>query len=182
MAANALVYLRISLVGLPFLLSGLAATGYLRGRRDTRTPLVVAILGATLNLVLEVVLIFGFGLGLTGAAVATFFSRIMLLGVGLWGAAHVHKLARMPDRAALFAGAVPFFAIGIPAILTQVATPVGNAYLTTAIAHYGDSAVAGWAVIGRLVPVAFGAIFALSGAVGPIFGQNFGARAYEPKA
>jgi Na+-driven multidrug efflux pump len=38
--------------------------------------------------------------------------------------------------------------------------------------------VAGWAVLGRLVPVAFGAFFALSGSVGPIMGQNIGARLF----
>ena len=44
---------------------------------------------------------------------------------------------------------------------------------------FGDGAVAGWAIIGRIVPVAFGVIFALSGAVGPIIGQNFGARRFD---
>jgi Na+-driven multidrug efflux pump len=39
--------------------------------------------------------------------------------------------------------------------------------------------VAGWAIIGRIVPVSFGVIFALSGAVGPILGQNFGARKFD---
>ena len=47
------------------------------------------------------------------------------------------------------------------------------------MAAFGDQAVAGWAIIGRIVPVAFGVIFALSGAVGPILGQNFGARRYD---
>jgi hypothetical protein len=40
------------------------------------------------------------------------------------------------------------------------------------IARYGDSAVAGWAVLGRLVPVAFGAFFALSGSIGPIMAER----------
>tara|TARA_R110002074_G_scaffold268502_1_gene440572 strand:- start:139 stop:750 length:612 start_codon:yes stop_codon:yes gene_type:complete len=44
------------------------------------------------------------------------------------------------------------------------------------MAVYGEDAVAGMAIVGRLVPVAFGVIFALSGAIGPIIGQNFGAR------
>ena len=47
------------------------------------------------------------------------------------------------------------------------------------MAPFGDDAVAGWAIIGRIVPVAFGVIFALSGAVGPIIGQNFGARRFD---
>ena len=51
--------------------------------------------------------------------------------------------------------------------------------MTAAIARYGDSAVAGYAVIGRIVPLAFGAIFALSGSIGPILGQNFGAKRFD---
>ncbi len=47
------------------------------------------------------------------------------------------------------------------------------------IARYGDAAVAAWAIIGRLGPVAFGPTFALSGAVGPILGQNLGARLFH---
>ena len=66
-----------------------------------------------------------------------------------------------------------------PAIVANIATPVGNAIVTAAIARYGDSAVAGFAVIGRIVPIAFGAIFALSGSIGPILGQNFGAGRFD---
>jgi Na+-driven multidrug efflux pump len=65
--------------------------------------------------------------------------------------------------------------IAFPAVLTQLATPVGQAYVTRAMAEFGEEAVAGMAIIGRLMPVAFGTIFALSGAIGPIIGQNAGA-------
>jgi len=63
----------------------------------------------------------------------------------------------------------------VPAILTQLATPVGQAFVTRAMAEFGEVAVAGMAIVGRLTPLAFAVIFALSGAVGPIIGQNFGA-------
>ena len=53
---------------------------------------------------------------------------------------------------------------------------MANAYITAVISQHGDSAVAGWTIIGRIMPVAFGAIFALSGVVGPIVGQNYGAK------
>jgi Na+-driven multidrug efflux pump len=69
----------------------------------------------------------------------------------------------------------PIRAIAVPAILTQVATPVGQAFVTRATSEFGEAAVAGMAIAGRLTPVAFGVIFALSGAMGPIIGQNFGA-------
>ena len=73
----------------------------------------------------------------------------------------------------------PIAAIAIPAILTNIATPIGNSIVTRAISNFGDSAVAGYAVVGRLMPLAFCVIFALSGAVGPIIGQNFGAKYYS---
>ncbi len=66
--------------------------------------------------------------------------------------------------------------IALPAILTQFATPIGQAYVTRAMAAFGEDAVAGMAIVGRMTPVAFGVIFALSGAIGPIIGQNFGRR------
>ena len=73
----------------------------------------------------------------------------------------------------------PILAIAAPAILAQIATPVGQAFVTRMMASYGEAAVAGMAVVGRLTPVAFGIIFALSGAVGPIVGQNYGAGAID---
>jgi Na+-driven multidrug efflux pump len=42
--------------------------------------------------------------------------------------------------------------------------------------HFGEAAVAGFAIVDRLNPIAFGVLFALSGAVGPIMGQNLGAK------
>ena len=84
-----------------------------------------------------------------------------------------------PHRRAARADARPLAAIAVPAVLANIATPFGNAIVTAAIARYGDSAVAGYAVIGRIVPLAFGAIFALAGSIGPILGQNFGAGRFD---
>jgi Na+-driven multidrug efflux pump len=68
--------------------------------------------------------------------------------------------------------------IAAPAMLTQLATPFANAYATRAVAQFGNDVVAAAAIVARIVPVAFGIIFSLSGSVGPIIGQNFGAGAY----
>jgi putative MATE family efflux protein len=67
---NALVYLRISLLGVPALLVVLAGTGYVRGLQDTRTPLAIAVGTGALNLVLEVAFIYGLDRGI-GASAAT---------------------------------------------------------------------------------------------------------------
>jgi putative MATE family efflux protein len=84
-AGHALLYLRISLFGLPALLGALAGTGYLRGLQDTRTPLAVSIGSAGVNLVAEVVLIYGFGFGVGASALSTVAVQ--------WGAAAVYVRA-----------------------------------------------------------------------------------------
>ena len=172
-------FLQIVLPSTPLVAIGMASTGILRGVGDARRAMYVTLSGGAAAAVLDPIFIFGLDLGVTGAAIATVLSRMILLSVGLYGAHFVHRLVRLPNWSRLKGAFRPFFSIGVPAVLTQVATPVGNTYVTIQIAQFGDDAVAGWAIIGRLIPVAFGTIFALSGAVGPILGQNYGARLYD---
>ncbi|MDI6027701.1 MATE family efflux transporter [Corticibacterium sp. UT-5YL-CI-8] len=172
-------FLQIVLPSMVVMSLGMCTTGILRGVGDARRAMYVTLGGGIAAAVLDPLFIFGFDLGLDGAAISTVLSRFVLLGIGLHGAHIVHRLIRFPDLTRLREAARPFFAIGLPALLTQIATPIGNTFVTVQIAAFGDQAVAGWAVIGRIIPVAFGVIFALSGAVGPILGQNFGARKYD---
>lgn len=116
-------------------------------------------------------------LQLDGAAYANVLARFVMVGMGYYGVLKVHRFFAWPNRQQVWTAMAPFFAMA--AILTQIATPVGNAFITRALAAYGDNAVAGWAVVIRLVPVAFGVLFALSGAVGPIVGQNLGAGNFD---
>lgn len=177
--AIAVHFLRIVLPSMPLITLGMGASGILRATGDARRAMNVTLGAAAAAAVLDPLLIFGAGLGVTGAAISTVLSRTLLLAIGLWGAIAVHDLVALPSGRSLRATALPFFGIGLPAIATQLATPFGNAYVTAQIAAFGDDAVAGWAVIGRILPVAFGAIFALSGSVGPIVGQNVGAGRYD---
>lgn len=172
-------FLQIVVPSTPIMALGMAASGILRGVGDAKRAMYVTLAGGLAAAVFDPLFIFGFDLGVTGAAIANVLSRLILVAVGLYGAIRIHRLVTLPRRSEAIAAFRPFFSIGMPAVLTQIATPVGNAYVTAEIARFGDDAVAGWAIIGRLVPVAFGAIFALSGAVGPIIGQNYGARHYE---
>ena len=70
----------------------------------------------------------------------------------------------------------PIMAVGFPAIMANLATPVGSAYTIRVFSDIGEAAIAAGAVIDRVTPVAFGVIFALTGSVGPIIGQNYGAK------
>ncbi len=76
MAAEAETYLRIGLVGAVPLLVMLATTGILRGLQDTRTPLVVALVGNLANVALNVWLVYGLDLGIAGSALGTVLAQV----------------------------------------------------------------------------------------------------------
>jgi MATE family, multidrug efflux pump len=84
-AGYAQTYLRISALGLPAVLLTYAAVGWLRGRQDTRTPLLVAVGSAAVDLALEVVLILGLGYGVGASAASTVLVQWGALAVYLAG-------------------------------------------------------------------------------------------------
>jgi putative MATE family efflux protein len=155
---------------------GMALSGALRAVGDARRSMVVLLAGGVTTAIADPLLIFGCGLGVTGAAWAMVISRLVLMGVGLWGAIGVHNLIGRPRLSAVGHDFAPIMAIGLPAILANLATPVAAIYVTSVLSDFGEAAVAGGTVIDRVSPLAFGAVFALTGSIGPIIGQNFGAK------
>ena len=169
-------YLQIIVPTLPFLMIGMTGGAILRAHGDARRAMFATIFGGVVNAVLDPILIFGLGLDLTGAALASAAARIAMAATALQPLLKHYGGFTSPQARGLIRDLPPVLGIALPAILTQLATPVGQAYVTRAMAEYGEAAVAGMAIVGRLTPLAFAVIFALSGAVGPIIGQNFGAR------
>ena len=169
-------YLAVALLGLPPLGAGMVFASLLRSVGDARRAMLVTLVGGAAGAALDPLFIFGLGMGVDGAAISSLMARLVIMGVGWWGASRVHDLVARPRLADAAADARALFAIAGPAVATQMSTPVGMAALTAAAAPFGDAAVAGWAVVMRLSALAFGGVFALSGAVGPILGQNVGAR------
>lgn len=80
-APYAVTYLRWSAPGLPGMLVVLAATGALRGLQDTRTPLWVASAGAAVNAVLNVLLVYGVGMGIAGSGLGTALTQLAMAAV-----------------------------------------------------------------------------------------------------
>lgn len=168
-------YLQIIVPSLPFLMVGMIGGAILRAHGDARRAMMATIWGGVVNAVLDPILIFGLDLELTGAAMASVAARLTIAAVAMVPLIRSHGGLDRPSISSLHLDLRPIVAIAFPAILTQLATPIGQAYVTRAMADYGEEAVAGMAIIGRITPVGFGIIFALSGAIGPIIGQNAGA-------
>lgn len=178
-AAFAETYLDIVLPSMPFMTVLMMGGALLRAHGDARRSMLATLSAALINALLDPLFIFGFGWGLEGAALATFVARVLAAVVALWPIVALYGGFARVRRAAFFGDMREIFSLAAPAMLTNVSTPIGAAYITRAIADYGDDAVAGYAIVGRLTPVAFAAVFAVSGAIGPIVAQNFGARRYD---
>lgn len=176
---HAVSFLRITAFGTPFLMLGMAGGALLRAHGDARRAMTTTLSAAAINAILDPLLIFTAGLGLEGAAIATVIARITLCVVAWRPILAIHDGVARPSRASLRADARGVFGIAGPAMLTNIATPIGFAFVTRMLAVFGTQAVAGYAVVGRLTPFAFCLVFGLSGAVGPIIGQNFGAGQFD---
>ncbi len=168
-------YLSIILPSLPLLMFGMVGSAILRAHGAAKKAMVATLVGGAVNAVLDPILIFGFDLELTGAALASVAARVSIAVAAFYPLMRDFGGLAWPDSAEMKADFKPLASIAFPAILTQLATPVGQAYVTRSMAEFGEDAVAGMAIVGRLTPVAFGVLFALSGAIGPVIGQNFGA-------
>ncbi|MEM8952143.1 MAG: MATE family efflux transporter [Pseudomonadota bacterium] len=172
-------YLQIIVPSMPVLALAMGSGGALRAVGAARLSMTSTLAGGFVNAVLDPILIFGLALGIEGAAWASVAARFAVLAVGAYGVIVQRQLLGRFKAGAFLRDVRRIAEVAGPAILTNVATPFGNAYVVTAMAKFGDDAVAGYSIIGRIIPVAFGVVFALSGAVGPVIGQNFGAHKFD---
>jgi putative MATE family efflux protein len=137
----AVTYLRISLLGLPAMLVVLAATGALRGLKDTRTPLLATGLAAVANVPLNLVLVHALGLGVAGSALGTVMAQ---LGAAAWLCTVVVRGARgyaaplRPDRPGIRAAA----SANAPLFARTVLLRISLLTMTFVAAAQGDVALA----------------------------------------
>jgi putative MATE family efflux protein len=140
-APYAVTYLRVSLLGLPAMLVVLAATGALRGLKDTRTPLVATGLAAIANVPLNLVLVYPLGLGIAGSAIGTVIAQA---GAAAWLCTVVLRGARRsaaslrPDRPGIQAAA----SANVPLLARTVLLRISLLAMTFVAAAQGDVALA----------------------------------------
>ena len=168
-------YLEILLPALPFLGLAMSFGAALRSLGAAKAAMYSTLGGSIVNGVLDPIFIFSLELGVEGAALASAIARFSMFAIGGFVLLKQYQFFTKIHWTCLPNSVRVIALIALPALLTNFATPVGNAYIVSAMSSYGDSAVAGFSIIGRIIPVAFALVFALSGAVGPIIGQNLGA-------
>ena len=169
------IYLRIMVFSVPILGTAMASMAALRSFAEPKLAMNATLVGGLVNAVLDPILIFGLDLNIAGAALASLLSRATVLAMALIPLQLRYRILVKPDMSCFGSDCKKFFVVAFSAILTNIATPLGAAFVTKQVAQFGDQAVSGMAVLSRLIPVAFVVNYASSGAISPIVGQNFGA-------
>ncbi|MFT5421230.1 MAG: putative MATE family efflux protein [Candidatus Endobugula sp.] len=169
-------YMLIIVPSMPLLALAMSAGGVMRARGDAKNAMYLTMLGGIVNVILDPIFIFVLDLGVQGAALATVISRVLMVAFGVYIVAYKNNLLGAFVFSRYREQVSSYMKVAVPAVLTNLSTPIGLAYVTYVMAQFGDSAVAGNAIISRVQPVAFAGLFALSSIVGPIAGQNFGAK------
>lgn len=106
----AVTYLRIGAVGVPFIVFALAAQGVQRGATDYRTPLVILLTSNLVNVVLEILFVFGFGWGVPGSAWSTVIAQV---GAGVAFVVVIRRhLVPASQRRPRWAGIAPLLSAG----------------------------------------------------------------------
>lgn len=165
----------------PLSLAIMGFNGVLRGQGEAKRTSTVSITFAAANWVLNPILItgaFGFeGYGIAGSAYATGIGWAMGVACALWllrGTPLPLNLGLLKN-CDLLDNARAIIRVGLPAAFSNAINPLGLAVLTSRIALEGEAAVAGFGAAGRLQSLVLVPLLGLSGAIGAIVGQNWGA-------
>ena len=173
-AEAATAYLRVAACGLPSILLLLASTGVLRGLQDTRTPLYVAVITNLVNIVLNLGLVYGLGLGIAGSALGTLIAQtgaaVYLAAIVVRGARREHSKIHLRIGGVLAAARSGVWLVARTATLHAAIT------LATLVAATGGAvALAAHQVVSSLWMLLAFALDALAIAGQAIIGRQLGA-------
>ena len=168
-APYAASYTRYVLIGIPFFMASLGMNNMLRFQGNSFYSMIGIATGGILNMFLDPLLIYGFHMGIAGAAVATSVSQMISFCILVWQcncmpACLSIRLRRFRPALSRYAN---IFRFGLPSLARQGIASVAVIVTNFAAQPYGDAAIAAIAIIG------FGQGFQ------PVCGFNYGAKNYK---
>ncbi|MBN8279385.1 MAG: MATE family efflux transporter [Gammaproteobacteria bacterium] len=175
-------YMRIYYWGGIFLVAPMIANSVLRASGDAKRPAMIMTTSAVLNVIIDPILIFGlFGfprMEIEGAALGGVLAQAITMCASVYFVMHREKLIDFGHLALDKIGDSwrRILHVGLPSLTSSLVAPVTTAFITSQIARFGPESVAGFGVASRLEGLTLLAMMALSAAMTPFVGQNFGAK------
>lgn len=173
----AVEYGRYILISAPFMCVAFVLDNLLRGEGKAGLAMTGIASGGILNVLLDPILIFGMKMGIKGAGIATAVSQVISCGILMyWFLAgkttlnlKINKIAKSPKS---YLGILKN---GLPSFFRQGLASAATVLLNVAAAKYGDSAVAGMSIVGRVFMFLFSIIIGFVQGYNPVAGYNYGA-------
>ena len=152
-----------------------AATNIMRAFGEVRTPTLVMATVVACNLILDPLLIYGYGIipafGLEGAALATFVAILIGMFFALF---QLRNYIRFSWRSLTYRWQETF-KVAVPITISKTMLPTANAVITALLAGYSNAAVSAYGIGYRIDLLILLFMMALSIVVAPFVGQNYGA-------
>lgn len=177
----AVLYLRIYLLGMPFIMLYDFGSSILRSTGDSKRPLYSLIVAGIINTALNLVLVIGFRLSVAGVAIATVISNMVSSGIVMYVLLHEAEPIRLNLRKLTIAPRElkKILAIGIPAGLQGMMFSIANVCIQSTINSFGSDAIAGSAAALNFEFFAYFLVNAFAQATVTFTSQNYGAGEYE---
>ncbi len=178
-------YMTIWYFGAVFMVVPMVANNVIRASGDTKTPGIIVLCAALINIIFDPLLIFGIGpfprMGVAGAAIATVLARAIMMLLSFIVLHYKEKMIvyKMPEMLTVRDSWRQILYIGVPTAGIKIALPFATGIMTSIVAAYGSEAVAGFGVATRIEVFALMVILSLVTVIGPFVGQNYGAGKFD---
>ena len=176
---HALEYMNIYALGTVFVQIALGMNAFITAQGFSRTSMLTVLIGAVLNIALDPLFMFTFGMGVKGAALATILSQAVSAAWVLWflcgrkTVLHL-RLAYMAPRPSLLA---PCLALGVSPFIMQATEAAINVCFNRQLALYGGAlAVSSMTILASVMQFAMLPLQGLTQGAQPITSYNYGAK------
>ena len=174
-------YTMIIIMGSIFTMMNMTMNNLVRAEGNAQRFMVAMVSGALLNVALDPIFIFGFGMRIKGAAVATVISQSVSTVIILEYFVRKKSFTNLSIRLFRFSLHIysEIFKIGLPTFLRQFLSSFSVALLNNAAGAFGDHAVAAVGITMRVLMLGMMVLFGYGQAFQPVAGYNYGAKKFS---
>lgn len=174
-------YGRYILIAAPYMTVSFVFNNHLRSQGNAALSMIGITTGGVLNVILDPILIFGFDMGISGAAIATIFSQFVSFTLLLILVLHSKNVLKPLPKYFTIQGWIykEILSAGLPTLGRQGLASVASVLLNVAASGFGDAAVAAMSIVTRIMMFINSALIGFGQGFQPVCGFNFGAKRYD---
>lgn len=174
-------YGKYILIAAPYMTASFVFNNHLRSQGNALQSMIGITTGGIINCILDPILIFGFNMGISGAAIATIFSQFVSFCILLVLIIRTEGVLKPHPKYFTFRLWVykEIISAGLPTLGRQGLASAASVLLNVMASGFGDAAVAGMSIVTRIMMFIGSALIGFGQGFQPVCGYNFGAKRYD---